>query len=532
MVLVVVALLALGAYTFSETMLIETEAAVAHERGVQTRVFVDSGVEFAAALLGEPVELGAANFYHNPEQFQGVVMRDGYAARGTGRFSIVAPVEHDLTTSSIRFGLINESSKLNVNELMDLDLEEIEVREMLMGLPGMSEEIADSILDWLDEDDDIREFGAELEYYETLDPPYTTKNGKLESLDELLKVAGVTPDLLFGEDANRNGLLDPNEDDGEDSPPYDDADGLLALGWSSYLTVHSRESNRSSDGGKKLHVNNNLLTELYDELLDLYGDEEIATFVIAYRMNGPLGADEDEIDELNGVEFENNREMEKFTAGIAKAAFSATGDGSAVTRGGMDLSGGATVKVRSLYDLIEVEVEAEVDGVVQTLQSPWTLDDLASYLPEMIDLLTTTSEEYIIGRININEARPEVLYGIPGMTEELATSIVGSQMIGANGEPLEDAIASHATTGWLLMEDLVDLEQMRELDEWLTTRGDVHRAQVVGFFDEGGPFTRIEAVVDATQTPPAVVLMRDLSALGRGYLQSDLAGSVVPEGRE
>ena len=69
-VLVVVALLALGAYTFSETMLIETEAASAHERSVQTRVFVDSGVEFAAALLGEPMELGDANFYHNPEQFQ------------------------------------------------------------------------------------------------------------------------------------------------------------------------------------------------------------------------------------------------------------------------------------------------------------------------------------------------------------------------------------------------------------------------------------------------------------------------------
>ena len=37
-----------------------------------------------------------------------------------------------------------------------------------MGLPGMTEDVADAILDWLDTDDEPRELGAEIEYYSGL----------------------------------------------------------------------------------------------------------------------------------------------------------------------------------------------------------------------------------------------------------------------------------------------------------------------------------------------------------------------------
>ena len=103
----------------------------------------------------------------------------------------------------------NESAKLNLNTLAeDDDLETNSSRERLLLIPSMTQEIADSILDWLDEDNTPREFGAEETYYQALIPPYTPRNGPLNSLDELLMVAGVTPELLYGLDSNRNYLTD------------------------------------------------------------------------------------------------------------------------------------------------------------------------------------------------------------------------------------------------------------------------------------------------------------------------------------
>ena len=139
-------------------------------------------------------------------------------------------------------------------------------RERLMFLPYMTEEIADAILDWLDKDIEPREYGAEDETYMSLDTPYAAKNGKIESLDELLLVAGMTPELLYGEDTNRNGLLDPNENDGDKTLPIDNADGVLDLGWSAYFTVYSKEKNLRSDGSERINVNNNALDELFDTL--------------------------------------------------------------------------------------------------------------------------------------------------------------------------------------------------------------------------------------------------------------------------
>ena len=59
--------------------------------------------------------------------------------------------------------------------------------------------VTNAILDWLDPDDDVRQpGGAEAEYYESLDPPRTAKNGTLDSPEELLLVKGVDSDLFYG----------------------------------------------------------------------------------------------------------------------------------------------------------------------------------------------------------------------------------------------------------------------------------------------------------------------------------------------
>ena len=47
--------------------------------------------------------------------------------------------------------------------------------------------------------------------------------------------------VLYGEDANLNGILDPNENDGDVLPPTDNADGLLQPGLLEYVTIYSQE---------------------------------------------------------------------------------------------------------------------------------------------------------------------------------------------------------------------------------------------------------------------------------------------------
>ena len=118
---------------------------------------------------------------------------DDTDAKKRGRFAVVTPNVENGYFSGIRYGLEDESTKLNLNYLAQKDSEDNSGRDRLMLLPGMTEDIADAILDWIDADDTKREFGAELEDYSALVPAYAPKNGPLDSLDELLLVRGVTP---------------------------------------------------------------------------------------------------------------------------------------------------------------------------------------------------------------------------------------------------------------------------------------------------------------------------------------------------
>jgi type II secretory pathway component PulK len=60
--------------------------------------------------------------------------------------------------------------------------------------------IADSILDWIDDDTNHRLNGAESEFYQGLIPPYFPKNAPIENLDELIKIRGIDKNILYGTD--------------------------------------------------------------------------------------------------------------------------------------------------------------------------------------------------------------------------------------------------------------------------------------------------------------------------------------------
>lgn len=540
MVLIVVVLLALTAYSFSNQMVTELKATSAYGRQVQAAALAESGVEYAAALLGAEEGIDGTDVYHDPAMFGGILLVDGAYENERGRFSLVAPVEHDDSGRNIRFGLIDESGKINLNSLVKFGLDDQTTRDILMMIPNMTEDAADSMLDWVDEDDELRPFGAEASIYEALSPPYSARNGAIDTLDELLLVNGVTPELLYGEDANRNGLLDPNEDDGDLSPPFDNADGFLDPGWSAYLTTASRESNLRADGSEKINVNEPLLTELYDAIEAEMG-EEIAQFITAYRLNGPSNSEPlpdgtiamggDSLTPQSTGDLDTDAAIAELAERLVSMAVS--GEGGSVTRGGLDLSAGASTEIDSLYELIDAEVEAEIDGSRTTLISPWSSDisSLQEDLPILLETFTVTAGPYIEGRVNVNQARREVLLAIPNMPADVPDAIIASRPIGPDGQLRSSVSTLRETTGWLLVEGLVDLPTMRALDAFITARGDVYRVQSVGHFDKGGSTVRVEALIDATERPAKILFHRNLSRLGPGYRTDQLFQSVSGSGQ-
>ena len=606
LVLVIVAVLTLGAYTFSELMISESEATAMYARQAESRAFADSAVELVAAIMGNPESVDDTNLYHNPSRLGPLTLRQAETARGRGMMTVIAPVEGDAKSASVRTGVTDESAKLNLNTLLKYGLDETQTRQMLMGLPDMTEDIADAILDWLDEDDVPRELGVESEYYESLPTPYPAGNAQFKSLDELLKVAGITPDLLYGEDTNRNGLLDPNEDDGDASPPMDNKDGVLLLGWNSFLTIDANETNLRTDGTSKININDGLLSELYDKLMEEFDDENIARFVVAFRLYGPKPDPNQPQDDGTQPSGGTGNNTQASTSGTTKTnssqasnsnssrTNSTSGSGSnsnsnssnsnssrsgssgsnsnssnsssssnnssggssnsqpsqgqlataanalgkaisggiegVVTRGGMNLAAGAKYEMKSVYELIGSTVVAEVEGKQVELASPWDASPLQiqTYVADLVDRLTINSNETIEGRINVGEARYEVLLGIPGMTEDIAASIAATSIIGPNGQPNQDQLKQRGTTIWLVTQGIIDLPTLVKLDRYITARGSVARAQVVGFFQEGGGYTRLEVVIDASKPPAKIVSIRDLTDLGRGYSTQLLMGTTSP----
>ncbi len=163
---------------------------------------------------------------------------------GSGLFWVLrAGLEDD---STYCFGIVDEASKINLNSATS---------EMLLKLPGMTAELAASIVDWRDADSDVSPGGAEGEYYLLLSDPYYCKNAPFETVEEILLVKGATQQLLYGEDANRNGLLDPNENDAADSYPPDNRDGHLDRGFLDCVTVYSIEPNAAGSGEPRADVN-------------------------------------------------------------------------------------------------------------------------------------------------------------------------------------------------------------------------------------------------------------------------------------
>ncbi len=90
----------------------------------------------------------------------------------------------------------SESGRINLNGASDALLKK--VMKYFVEAGEQRDIIVDSILDWRDPDDLHRLNGAEKDYYQSLPEPYDCKNAPFDTVEELLLVRGVTPELFFG----------------------------------------------------------------------------------------------------------------------------------------------------------------------------------------------------------------------------------------------------------------------------------------------------------------------------------------------
>ncbi len=166
---------------------------------------------------------------------------------GGGYFWVLNPDPTQDQTQG--YGIADEGAKLNLNNATP---------DQLILLPSITQEAADSVVDWVDPDENpTGTDGGESSYYGGLAEPYSAKNSAFDTVDELLLVKGVTPAMLWGVDLNRDGVVDAAEQQlpgGATGPAVTINGSTDRRGAANYLTVYT--TNRSTTGGSQTTVVN------------------------------------------------------------------------------------------------------------------------------------------------------------------------------------------------------------------------------------------------------------------------------------
>lgn len=465
-VLWVMVVLSFLCVSFARDMVLEMDGARYFTDDVQAALAAASAVARARIALAsyrpDPSDPADALLRDNPEEFRWVPLAGGSqgvaAGRAAGRTSDLERADaseayysllglrYD-SDETLTFGLIDEAAKLNAN---------VASWQSLARLPGMTDEVAQAIVDFRDPDSDPLPYGAEDEYYQSLSPARRAKNAPFDTLEELLLVRGVTPEVLYGEDTNRNGVLDPWENDGDASPPDDDQDGELDRGLADYLTVCSAEPNLNSQGRPRLSLNTTPRDQLR-ETLSAGIPPELLDRILEGGSGGPGGGR---------------------TSGAAPGR----------PPGGSGSGGG----YRTMADLLR--------RVPQLLRP-----ENRRALAYLLDVATVREEKVLPGLVNVNTAPVEVLAALPGLDEDTAEAIDAYRRQGEGGE--------FGSVVWLLEAGLSP-ERFLEVLPHVTVRSFQYRVQAVGVAGRRRVFRRLEVVLDRSRPGVPPIFWRDVTQWG------------------
>ncbi len=483
-VLVVVVVLSLVAYQYQDAMASEYTAAIRVQEAAQARASAIAGIHYAAGYAADPNSAGL-DLTGNDSLFAAQPVGSSTEFRGGNRFSLF----HFVTTDGAverRAGLGDESAKLNVNALIAQDPVGNVLHDALMKLPDMTEEIADAIVDWVDADSTPRPAGTED--YAGQPTPYKCKNGPINSLEELLLVSGVTPDLLFGTDRNRNGVQDGDEA----------SLGTFTLGWSQYLTCYGREVNVDGAGTQRINLNTDDAKTLSEQLTAAVG-QDLSDYILYYRFSG------------TGEAYGTGLGPTKVEVGFGEAGLRD------LVQARIDSGVAPTRRLTSTMTVVATQIRlpnlpaqpgqpAPPQRVVACPVN--AADALKTVLPALLDKCTASDDYEMTPRVNVYTAPREVLACLPGLIETDVDAIVSNR-------PTD---TTDPTAAWLVTAANLSPAKFKNIEKYVCGRSGAYRVQSVGYFAQaGGPVARAEAVIEVSQNMPRIVYFRDLTDLGRGF---------------
>jgi Tfp pilus assembly protein PilX len=380
--------------------------------------------------------------------------------------------------SPVKFGMVNESGKLHLGRVMLWEKHEPGAgQRALLQLPGMTPEAADSILDWMDEDEIPRELGAESSYYQELDRPYSNRNGLPETLEELLFVKGVTRDMFYGVGQIVN------------------SDEQSNASWNDLLTVSSAESNFDRNGKERIDLNDVYPSDYMEPSGSEPGElsflpEALVKYILLARLYGIT---------VPSSEQGANESLTTYEVEVAEVRLP--------NDEALDLR-----EIMSLTDLIDSHVRlphsehhGEHSGAI--VKSPLSAEasDFTETMNQLEERTTLKMDNVIRGRINITAAPEPVLRAL-------------LDDVGIAGQLVQQRTVLEArekeSTAWLLTRQIVDLATYRRIYPHITTRGAVHSGEIVVYRRFGGPFLRRMITIDASVKPAQRRTWTDVTPFG------------------
>lgn len=489
----------------------------------QTRLAAQAGIERVKLLLRDH-RLDQEMWYHNPDDLHRIIVWGhdlDYSVVGTNeevdelsvfRFSIVAddPVDDE---DYIRIGIMDESAKLNLNTATEEQLLTLLRFVIEDEKETNAKHLVDAIIDWRDADSiphgELPD--TEGEYYRILSKPYLVKNKPFESVEELLLVKGITGQILYGEDFDRNGLLTPNEDDTDESFPPDNGDDRLNRGLYPYLTVSSYENNVDNENRSRVYLlaNENKLREDLEKVFE--DDPEVIELIIT-AVRTSRG---NQNNENNNNQPNNNQNNNNPPAGQNNSENNSP-DGNSPQ--------GENTNPENENNSNNPQGENQGQSTARKLESPAMLIRVRSpegelvegpiameYLPVLMDRLTVIKPDQrrTDGLINVNTAPLQVLQCLPGITDEEVARIIDVRH-GLSAEEMK-------TTAWLVMNEAVTMETYEHLAPLITARGQQFMIESLGYADHIGMVTRLQVIVDMVGPIAQTIYYRDVTRLGGQY---------------
>lgn len=209
-----------------------------YQRGTQLRYIAESGVNIALAILGSDLDANSSDSLLDP-----------WATVEKEDFAPLFPA------GQLELQVTDLSGKLQVNSLVETKKngekaknsgKSTHLRTILKNIllsdafkiedETDALEIIDAIVDWIDTDDKESDHGVESSYYQTLEEPYSAKNGPIYNIEELLLIRGITPELFYGTKETK-GLIDLLTVYGDDGKiNINTADTVIVQGMNTLVT--------------------------------------------------------------------------------------------------------------------------------------------------------------------------------------------------------------------------------------------------------------------------------------------------------